>query len=106
MNKSQFELRLNFIIFFISLIFLFFIMLPGIVNATTSNVEDDDETESEQDILNLKIRINLNTLNNYDPNIQKIKIVSFVNGEAKEQYIDLLQEKSKAKYNILTLNGQ
>lgn len=81
-------------------------MLPGIVNATTSNIEDDDETESKQDILNLKIRINLNTLNNYDPNIQKIKIVSFVNGEAKEQYIDLLQEKSKAKYNILTLNLQ
>ena len=77
----------------------------GIGNATTANVEDD-EAKNEQDVLNLKIRINLNTINNYDPNIQKIRIVSFVNGEVKEQYIDLLQEKSKGKNKILTLNLQ
>lgn len=105
MNKSQFKLYLNFIILSIGLIFLFFIVSSEIVYATTLN-GDNDETKSEQDILKLKIRINLNTLNNYDPNIQKIKVVSFVNGEAKEQYIDLLQEKSKAKNNILTLNWQ
>ena len=103
MNKSHFELHLNFIIFSIGLILLFFIVPLGIVNATTAN---EDEAKNEQGVLNLKIRINLNTINNYDPNIQKIKVVSFVNGEVKEQYIDLLQEKSKAKNKILTLNLQ
>ena len=106
MNKSQFEVHANLIIFSIGLILLFFIMSPGIVNATTANRDDDDKAEREQDVLNLKIRIDLNTIINKDPNIQKIKLVLFVNGEAKEQYFDVLQEKSKVKNNILTLNLQ
>ena len=106
LNKFQLELHLNFIIFYIGLILLFFIMPQGIVNASTSNVENDHESKNEQDVLELKIRINLNTINNHDPNIPKIKVVSFVNGEVKEQYIDLLQEKSKAKNKILTLSLQ
>lgn len=106
LDKSQSELHLNFIILVIGLILLFYIMSLGIVNATTSNVEEDNEAKNEQDVLNLKIKINLNTINNHDPNIQKIKLVSFVNGEVKEQYIDLLQEKSKVKNKILTLDWQ
>jgi hypothetical protein len=107
LNKSQFDLRLNFIIFSIGLILLFFIMSPGIVNATPANDKDhDDEAESKQDVLNLKIRIDLSTINKYNPNIQEIKLVSFVNGEAKEQHVNLLQEKNKAKNNILILNLQ
>lgn len=106
LDKSQSELHLNFIILVIGLILLFYIMPLGIVNATTSNVEEDNEAKNEQDVLNLKIKINLNTINNHDPNIQKIKLVSFVNGEVKEQYIDLLQEKSKVKNKILTLDWQ
>jgi hypothetical protein len=83
----------------------------GIVNATTANEdkaknEQDILTKNEQDILKLKIRINLNTIISHDPNILKIKVVSFVNGEVKEQYIDLLQEKSNAKNKIMTLNLQ
>jgi hypothetical protein len=80
-------------------------MPPGIVNATTANVEDD-EAKNEQNVLNLKIRINLDIINNHDPNIQKIQIISYVNGEVKEQSIDLLQEKSKGKNKILTLDMQ
>jgi hypothetical protein len=100
---NQVELHFNFIIFSTGLILLFFSMPLGIVNATTGN---EDEAKKEQDIIKLKIRINLNTINNHDPNIQKLKVVSFVNGEVKEQYIDLLQEKNKAKNKILTLNLQ
>jgi hypothetical protein len=106
LDKSHLELHLNFIILAIGLILLFVIMPLEIVNATTSNVEEDNEAKNEQDVLKLNIKINLNTINNYDPNIQKIKLVSFVNGEVKEEYIDLLQEKSKAKNKILTLNWQ
>ena len=75
----------------------------GIVNAITAN---EDGAKNEQDFLELKIRINLNTIEKHDPNIQKLKVVSFVNGEVKEQYIDILQEKNKAKNNILVLNLQ
>ena len=85
--------------------FLFFITPIGVANATTaSNVnEDDNEATNEKETLKLKIKINLN---NIDPNIQKIKIISFVNGEAKQQYVDLLKEKSIVKNNILVLNLQ
>jgi hypothetical protein len=105
LNKFQSELHINFIIFYFSLISLFFIIPQVIVNASTSSAEDD-ETKNEQNVLELKIRINLTTINNHDPDIQKIKVVSFVNGEVKEQYIDLLQEKNKVKNKILTLNLQ
>ena len=67
---------------------------------------NEDESKNELDVFKLKVRINLNTIYNHDPNIQKIKVVSFVNGEVKEQYIDLLQEKNKTKHKILTLNLQ
>ena len=103
MNKSHFKLYLNIIIFSIGLILLFFINSIGIVNATTAN---EDESKNELDVFKLKVRINLNTIYNHDPNIQKIKVVAFVNGEVKEQYIDLLQEKNKAKNKILLLNLQ
>jgi hypothetical protein len=51
----------------------------------------------------MKLKIKLN-LNNIDKNLQKLKLVSYVNGEVKEQYIDLLKNKSKIKENILVLN--
>ena len=103
MNKAQPTFYFNLIIFSIILILLFFISPLGIVNGTTSNVEDNDEGKNEKDVLNLNIKVNLN---NIDPTIQKIKIISFVNGEAKQQYVNLLQEKSKAKDNILVLKSQ
>lgn len=104
MNSLYSELFLMLIFFSIGLLFLFFITPIGIANATTSNVnEDDNEATNEKETLKLKIKINLNNL---DPNIQKIKLVSFVNGEVKKQYVDLLKEQIKTKNNILTIKIQ
>ena len=63
--------------------------------------DDDDDTKDQKEPMKLKIKLNLNNL---DKNVQKLKMVSYVNGEVKEQYIDLLKEKSKIKENILVLN--
>jgi hypothetical protein len=74
------------------------------VDGTTTPNEkenDDDDTKDQKETMKLKIKLNLNNL---DKNIQKLKLVSYVNGEVKEQYIDLLKEKSKIKENILVLN--
>jgi hypothetical protein len=95
----------NVLFLFIGLISLFYINL-GVeeVNATVSNDdEDEDQTKNDKEMMNLKIKLNLN---NIDQNIQRIKIVSFVNGEVKEQYVDLVQEKNKIKNNIMTINMQ
>jgi hypothetical protein len=71
--------------------------------STTPNEKenDDDDTKDQKETMKLKIKLNLNNL---DKNVQKLKLVSYVNGEVKEQYIDLLKEKSKIKENILVLN--
>jgi hypothetical protein len=70
---------------------------------TTPNEKenDDDDTKDQKETMKLKIKLNLNNL---DKNVQKLKMVSYVNGEVKEQYIDVLKEKSKIKENILVLN--
>jgi hypothetical protein len=91
---------------FIGLISLFFITVIGEVNATISNNDDgenEEQTENDKDMMNLKIKLNLN---NIDQSVQKIKIVSFVNGEAKEQYVDLVKDQNKIKNNIMTINMQ
>jgi hypothetical protein len=74
------------------------------VDGTTTPNEkenDDDDIKDQKETMKLKIKLNLNNL---DKNVQKLKLVSYVNGEVKEQYIDLLKEKSKIKENILVLN--
>src|SRR5574339_602664 len=48
--------------------------------------------------MELKIKLNLN---NVGQNAKTIKVISYVNGEAKEVYIDLAKEKSQATNNIL-----
>jgi len=97
----------------IGLISINFINVIGDVHATVSNDEDDDNNQEDNDkakndreMLNLKIKLNINNINSIDPNIQKIKIVSYVNGEAKEQYVDLVKEKDKIKNNIMVVNLQ
>lgn len=67
---------------------------------TTPNEKenDDEDTKDQKETMKLKIKLNLSNL---DKNVQKLKLVSYVNGEVKEQYIDLLKEKSKIKENIL-----
>ena len=75
----------------------------GEVDGTTApnEKENDDDTKDQKEPMILKIKLKLNNL---DKNVQKLKLVSYVNGEVKEQYIDLLKEKSKIKENILVLN--
>jgi hypothetical protein len=82
---------------------IFSVTVIGDVNATTVSNEDNDQTKNDEDMFKLKVKLNLN---NIDPNVQKIKLVSFVNGEVKEQYVDLLQEKSKIQNNILRIDLQ
>ena len=88
---------------FVGLMSIFSVTVIGDVNATTVSNEDNDQTKNDREMLNLKIKLNLN---NIDPNIQKIKIVSYVNGEVKEQYVDLVKEKNKIKNNIMVVNLQ
>jgi len=71
------------------------------VDATTANNNNNDDTKNEKETIKLKIKLNLN---NVDKSIQKLKLVSYLNGEVKEQYIDLVKDKSKIKENILVLN--
>ena len=92
-------------ILFIGLMSLYFFNVVEDVSATVSNDEEDkDKSEKEKEMMNLKIKLNLNNIDHN--NLQKIKIVSFVNGEGKEQYVDLVKEKSKIKNNILVVNLQ
>ena len=93
------------IIFSISL-YCLSINTIGEVDGTTTpnekeNDDDDDDTKDQKETMKLKIKLNLNNL---DKNVQKLKLVSYVNGEVKEQYIDLLKETSKIKENIFVLN--
>jgi len=75
----------------------------GVGYATTenSNGNDNDNTKNGKETLKLQIKLNLN---NVDKSVQKLKLVSYVNGEAKEQIIDLLKDKSQIKNNILAIS--
>ena len=71
------------------------------VDATTANNNNNEDTKNEKETMKLKIKLNLN---NVDKSIEKLKLLSYLNGEVKEQYIDLVKDKSKIKGNILILN--
>jgi hypothetical protein len=71
------------------------------VAATTANNNNNEDTKNEKETMKLKIKLNLN---NVDKSIEKLKLLSYLNGEVKEQYIDLVKDKSKIKGNILILN--
>jgi hypothetical protein len=93
----------NVSVLFFGMISLFFLTVIE-VNATVVNDdENEDQTKNNKEMMNLKIKLDLN---NIDQSVQKIKIVSFVNGEAKEQYVDLVKDQSKIKNNIMTINMQ
>ena len=72
------------------------------MEATTADnkEKDDDNTKNVKETFKLKIKLNLN---NVPPDIQKFKLVSYVNGEVKEQYIDLSKDKSKIMENNLVI---
>jgi hypothetical protein len=89
------------IITLLSLSSLYTIAVANGITADKKENDDDDDTNDQKDTMKLKIKVNLN---NIDKNVQKLKLVSYVNGEVKEQYIDLLKDKSKINGNILVLN--
>lgn len=89
------------IITLLSLSSLYTIAVANGITADKKENDDDDDTNDQKDTMKLKIKVNLN---NIDKNVQKLKLVSYVNGEVKEQYIDLLKDKSKINGNILILN--
>ena len=55
------------------------------MDATTesNNGNDNSNTKNEKETLKLQIKLNLN---NVAKGVQKLKLVAYVNGEAKEQY--------------------
>ena len=93
----------SLVIFSISLLSIAIISTIGVVDATTenNNGNDNDNTKNEKETLKLQIKLNLN---NVAKGVQKLKLVAYVNGEAKEQVIDLLKDKSQIKNNILVIN--
>ena len=73
------------------------------MDATTENNNGNDNANTKNEKATLKLKIKLN-LNNVAKGIQKLKLVAYVNGEARKQVIDLLKDKSQIKNNILVIN--
>ena len=95
-NKSSFVYSEIFYIFSIILLLLSF-------NSQISLfAESGKSTDNNKDLLNLHIKANLNNIELKDTD--KIKIVAYVNGEAKIQYLDPQTDKSGITKNVLTSN--
>ena len=102
MYKTDFYIYYCLIFFSLTILSLSYTIEKLAATTTNNNNDDnDDNTKNEKETMKLKIKLNLN---NVDKSIQKLKLVSYVNGEVKEQYIDLVKDKSKIKENILVLN--
>jgi len=97
-----------FICFVTLTIFSSFLSLSyfqNLADATSDNENDQDVKDDNKPKETMQLKIKLN-LNNIDQNAKTIKVISYVNGEAKEVYIDLAKEKSQATNNILIKNLQ
>ena len=62
--------------------------------------EDDKSDDNEEDLLKVKVSMNLNNLEL--KNNDKIKIVAYVNGESLIKYLNLEQSMNQATGNFLT----
>ncbi|MFB5599576.1 MAG: hypothetical protein ACE5SW_05040 [Nitrososphaeraceae archaeon] len=80
-------------IFFIILLFLSF-------HYDTFVFGVKDDKAKNKDVLQLKVRMNLNNIELQDTD--KIKIVAYINGEAKIQYLDIGKDKEKLNKKSLT----
>jgi len=97
-----------FICFVTLTIFSSFLSLSyfqNLADATSDNENDQDVKDDNKPKETMQLKIKLN-LNNIDQNAKTIKVISYVNGEAKEVYIDLAKEKSQITNNILIKNLQ
>jgi hypothetical protein len=79
--------------------------ITNLAYAASDDENDQDEKDDNKQKGTMKLKIKLN-LNNIDQNAKTIKVISYVNGEAKEVYIDLAKEKSQTTNNILIKNLQ
>jgi hypothetical protein len=94
-NSSSFVYAQIFSLFSIILLLLSLNYLISVFASTEKNSGDDN-----QDLLNLNIKMNLNNIQLKDGD--KIKIVAYVNGETRIQYLDPQKEKNQITGNFLT----
>lgn len=96
-NKKLFICFVTLAIFSSALFFSY--NIPNLAYAASDDENDKVKDDNKQKgTMELKIKLNLN---NIGQNAKTIKVISYVNGEAKEVYIDLAKEKSQAANNIL-----
>lgn len=96
-NKKLFICFVTLSIFSSALFFSY--NIPNLSYAASDDENDKVKDDNKQKgTMELKIKLNLN---NIGQNAKTIKVISYVNGEAKEVYIDLAKEKSQATNNIL-----
>jgi hypothetical protein len=105
MNSVNNKLFICFVILAIVSSALFFYNISNLIYAQSDDENDEDVKDDNKQKGTMELKIKLN-LNNIDQNAKTIKVISYVNGEAKEVYIDLAKEKSQAKNNILIKNLQ
>ena len=106
MNSVNNKLFSCFVILAIFSSALFFCSsIPNLTYAQSDDENDEDVKDDNKQKGTMELKIKLN-LNNIDQNAKTIKVISYVNGEAKEVYIDLAKEKSQATNNILIKNLQ
>ena len=100
-NNKFFICFVTFTIFSSTLFFPYNITNLAYAASDDENDEDEKDDNKQKGTMKLKIKLNLN---NIDQNAKTIKVISYVNGEAKEVYMDLAKEKSQATNNILIKN--
>lgn len=105
MNSVNNKLFICFVILAIISSALFFYNISNLIYAQSDDENDEDVKDNNKQKGTMELKIKLN-LNNIDQNAKTIKVISYVNGEAKEVYIDLAKEKSHATNNILIKNLQ
>ena len=93
-NSSSFVYAQILSLFSIILLLLSLNYLISVFASTEKNSDDN------QDLLNLNIKMNLNNIQLKDGD--KIKIVAYVNGETGIQYLDPQKEKNQITGNFLT----
>ena len=94
-NRSSFVYAQILSLFSIILLLLSLNYLISVFASTEKSSGDDNK-----DLLNLNIKMNLNNIQLKDGD--KIKIVAYVNGETRIQYLDLQKEKNQLTGNFLT----
>jgi hypothetical protein len=94
-NNKLFSCFVILAIFSSALFFSYSISNLTYAQSDDKNDEDVKDDNKQKGTMELKIKLNLN---NIDQNAKTIKIISYVNGEAKEVYID--QQKKNRNRQI------